>query len=316
VIDSTPRTTRGPVAPGYHLFDAQVARTERIGRSLVRLTLSGRQLRAFGAGGDDQRIKLVLGRGDQPVPDFPPGQDWSAAWRAMPNDVRPHLRTYTVRATRRDCAELDIDVVLHGLDDGSAGPAASWAATARSGDPAVIVGPDRPGHGRAWGCEWAPPADARSLLLAGDETSVPAIGAILERLPSGTQAIACVEVAHPEDLQRWQVSPGVDVRWSFREPRSHERGSLLVPAVLEAMTELCGGRPQQIIDDVVDPDVDNAILWDVPGGGHPLGDAYAWLAGEAGVIKKLRRILVTGAGLHRSSVAFMGYWREGNAEAD
>jgi hypothetical protein len=48
---------------------------------------------------------------------------------------------------------------------------------------------------------------------------------------------------------------------------------LLVPAVLEAMTELCGGRPQQIIDDVGGADVDNAILWDVPGGGQPLGDA-------------------------------------------
>ena len=145
---------------------------------------------------------------------------------------------------------------------------------------------------------------------------MPAIGAILERLPSGTQAIACVEVAHPEDLQGWQVSPGVDVRWSFREPGSHERGSLLVPAVLEATNELCRSPPQPIIDDVVDPDVDTAILWDVPVDSQPLGDAYAWLAGEAGVIKKLRRILVTGAGLHRSSVAFMGYWREGNAEAD
>ncbi|MDQ3221923.1 MAG: siderophore-interacting protein, partial [Gemmatimonadota bacterium] len=63
-------------------------------------------------------------------------------------------------------------------------------------------------------------------------------------------------------------------------------------------------------------DVDNAIPWDVPGDSQPLGGVYAWLAGEAGVIKNLRRLLVTGAGLHRPSVAFMGYWREGDAEAD
>ncbi len=315
-MTDTNATRRATGVPGYRLFDVRVARTQRLGRNLVRLTLGGEELRGFGAAGDDQRIKLVLGRGDGSLPDFPPGQDWSAAWRAMPNDVRPHLRTYTVRATRRDCAELDIDVVLHGLDDGSAGPAARWAATARSGNRAVIVGPDRPGHGRAWGCEWAPPPDARSLLLAGDETAVPAIGAILERLPSDTRAIACVEAAHPEDLQGWQVGPGIDVRWSFREPGSHERGSLLIPVVLEATTELCGSRPQPISNDVGGADVDNAIPWDVPGDSQPLGGVYAWLAGEAGVIKNLRRLLVTGAGLHRPSVAFMGYWREGDAEAD
>ena len=40
---------------------------------------------------------------------------------------------------------------------------------------------------------------------------------------------------------------------------------------------------------------------------------YAWLAGEAGVVKGLRRHLVQEAGLDRTSVAFMGYWRQGRA---
>ncbi|NTW42518.1 MAG: siderophore-interacting protein, partial [Cellulomonadaceae bacterium] len=42
---------------------------------------------------------------------------------------------------------------------------------------------------------------------------------------------------------------------------------------------------------------------------------YAWLAGEAGVIKTLRRHLVTGCGVDRKSVAFMGYWRAGRPES-
>ena len=40
---------------------------------------------------------------------------------------------------------------------------------------------------------------------------------------------------------------------------------------------------------------------------------YAWLAGEAGVVKRLRRHLVTDLGVPRNEVAFMGYWRVGVA---
>ena len=42
---------------------------------------------------------------------------------------------------------------------------------------------------------------------------------------------------------------------------------------------------------------------------------YAWLAGEAGVIKTLRRFLVSETGIDRKRIAFMGYWRTGKAEA-
>ncbi len=40
---------------------------------------------------------------------------------------------------------------------------------------------------------------------------------------------------------------------------------------------------------------------------------YAWLAGEAGVVRTLRRHLVGDLGVPRGSVAFMGYWRQGVA---
>jgi len=53
--------------------------------------------------------------------------------------------------------------------------------------------------------------------------------------------------------------------------------------------------------------------------GAPLTDSsrlYAWLVGEAGVIRTPRRRLVTECGVDRRAVAFMGYWRLGRAEAD
>ena len=66
-------------------------------------------------------------------------------------------------------------------------------------------------------------------------------------------------------------------------------------------------------------DIDTGILWEVPRtakGGAALKSAplYAWLAGEAGAIKTLRRHLVTTHGVDRRAVAFMGYWRLGRAE--
>ena len=69
-------------------------------------------------------------------------------------------------------------------------------------------------------------------------------------------------------------------------------------------------RRRDVLDDV---DVDADLLWEVPDG-VGAGDLSAWLAGEAGVIKTLRRILVIDLGIDRRSVAFMGYWRLGRAE--
>ncbi|MDN6329853.1 MAG: siderophore-interacting protein, partial [Brachybacterium sp.] len=57
--------------------------------------------------------------------------------------------------------------------------------------------------------------------------------------------------------------------------------------------------------------VDEPMLWE-PTTGH--GAFYAWLAGEAGVIKSLRRHLVSELGLDRKQVSFMGYWRQGRPE--
>ncbi len=142
----------GPAAPGYRFFAATVARTERLGPSFLRLTLAGPALTGFGVGGDDQRIKLVITRDGRPVEGLlTDGPSWYQDYCALPDDVRPYLRTYTVRAARPAVGELDVDVVLHGVDDGHAGPAAAWAAAAVPGDPVVVLGPDRPGRGRAGG---------------------------------------------------------------------------------------------------------------------------------------------------------------------
>ena len=45
--------------------------------------------------------------------------------------------------------------------------------------------------------------------------------------------------------------------------------------------------------------------------GSSLGDLYAWIAGESGLVTGLRRVLVRDLGVDRRQVAFMGYWRRG-----
>jgi NADPH-dependent ferric siderophore reductase len=324
-------------APEWAFFEASVAAVRRLGPSFLRLTLAGPELTGFGVAGDDQRIKLVLAQdpaGLRRLVDH--GSAWYPEYCAMPEEQRPHIRTYTVRAARPDRGEVDVDVVLHGIEDGHAGPAARWAASAVPGDRIVLLGPDRPGRGRMWGVEWAPPAAARSLLLAGDETAVPAVCAILEGLGGrpttaegasqrgtseertearsrtdghGSRPVtALLEVPTAGDALNLALPAGVTVRWLPRE--GADRGALLVPAVHAALCELgvASGRPA----DLEDVDVDAELLWEVPEGDAAAG-CYAWLAGEAGVVKQLRRRLVGDLGIPRSAVAFMGYWRQGVA---
>lgn len=300
-------------APAWVFFDASVAAVRRLGPSFVRLTLTGPELAGFGAAGCDQRFKLVLPRDDAGLDRLRDrGQDWYPEYCAMPEEQRPVIRTYTVRAVRPERAELDVDVVLHGIADGHAGPAASWAAAAVPGDRVVLLGPDRPcpgvpGSGRPWGVEWAPPAAARSLLLAGDETAVPAVCAILESLGDPRRSVtALLEVPEAGDAMDVAVPDGVTLRWLPRD--GADRGSRLVPAV---HAELCGlgiastpaAPPEEVGDE---------LLWEVPDTDAAAG-CYAWLAGEAGVVKTLRRHLVGDLGVPRGAVAFMGYWKLGAA---
>ncbi|WP_432572443.1 siderophore-interacting protein [Kineococcus sp. SYSU DK005] len=320
---TTERTTaraavRSAARPEYRLFEVAVVRREQLGPSFARLTFSSPELDSFEPGGFDQRLKVLLPQVPFEALGAPRG-DWYAWWRALPEQVRPVMRTYTVRAARpataTSHAEVDVDFVLHGVHGGAAGPAASWAASARPGDRVALVGSCTPGTGRMWGVEWAPPAEARTLLLAGDETAVPAVCAVLEQLPAGARAVAVLEVPDIADAVDVSSDADVTVEWLPRGGR-RAHGELLCPRVEEIAGPLVDEASRTIALDFEDVDLDAGILWDVPERAVATGPEclYAWLAGEAGLVKRMRRHLVRDVGLPRASVAFMGYWREGRAE--
>jgi len=289
----------------------------RVGASFVRVTFGGEHLPVFGAGGHDQRLKVLLPQGAFDLAQAP-ATDWYGWWRALPDAERPVMRTYTVRAVRPERGELDVDFVLHGVEEGHAGPASAWAARACAGDRVVLVGPSAPGTGRRWGVEWAPPAEARTLLLAADETAVPAVCAVLEQLPAGVRATALLEVPEAGDVLEVRSAADLTVEWLPRA-RTHAHGERLVARVREVAARLVDEETAATTAaDETGPDADEGVLWDVPEQAVASGPEclYAWLAGEAGVVKQLRRHLVREVGVPRASVAFMGYWREGRREGE
>ncbi|PWR12470.1 NADPH-dependent ferric siderophore reductase [Micromonospora acroterricola] len=294
-----------PIAP-WRQFTVEVRAVRRLSPSFVRVTFTGGDLDRFADNGYDQRIKLALPLPGQSRGRLPEGADWYAKWRALPEHLRNPVRTYTVRAVRPHLAEVDVDLVLHG----DSGPATRWAGRVSVGDEIAILGPDAGYDGDHGGIEFRPSSAGR-LLLAGDETAVPAISGICERLPLDARGTVVLEVPDAGDVLPLVAPPGMDVHWLARGADAH--GSRLVPAVTAAAGELLAGGSAGATQPVADVDVDTGILWEVPDAVPP-APLYAWLAGEAGVIRTLRRHLVAERGLDRRAVAFMGYWRLGRAD--
>ncbi|MGV9343963.1 siderophore-interacting protein [Streptomyces spiralis] len=269
------------VAAPFRFFSLQVVRTRRLGPSLLRVTFAGPDLRAFHSHGRDQSLSLFLPHPGQPEPVVPVelGDGWWQAWRELPDDVRAVMRSYTLRALRRDPDEIDIDFALHGVEPGAgspAGPASSWAAHAVPGDRVLLLGP-AVADNRA--IRFRPPEDTDLVLLWGDETAVPAATAILESLPAGTRVRAWLEVPHAGDIQDVSTPADADITWLVR----HDGSPMTVDALRTAR---------------------------LPAAERP----YVWLAGESGRVKAARRHFVGERGIDRRRIAFVGYWRQGMTE--
>ncbi|MGW4561195.1 siderophore-interacting protein [Streptomyces sp. NPDC004561] len=273
------------VAAPFRFFALQVVRTRRLGPSLVRVTFAGPGLDAFHSGGRDQSLSLFLPHPGQTEPVVPlePGDGWWQAWRELPDDVRAVMRSYTLRALRRDTlgrtSEIDIDFALHGVGPDApapAGPASRWASRAAAGDRVLLLGPAIADN-RA--IRFRPPEDADLVVLWGDETAVPAATAVLESLPAGVRVRAWLEVPHAGDIQDVPTDADAEITWLVR----HDGAAAAVDAVRAAP---------------------------LPAAERP----YVWLAGESGQVKALRRHFVGERGVDRRRVTFVGYWRRGMTE--
>ncbi|RJQ82028.1 siderophore-interacting protein [Pseudonocardiaceae bacterium YIM PH 21723] len=255
----------------FRLYQATVGSVQRLSPHMIRVTFTG--LDGVRSNGPDQRIKIFLPNERTGSLDVPTGPEWYPEYQAMSLAERPPMRTYTLRAVRS--GEIDIDFVAHG----DTGPASRWVGKAAPGDVLKIFAPQVTGE--HMGAEYRP-ADAAWQLIAGDETALPAIGAIVESLPAGTRALVFAEVPEDADRQDWVTAGDVDITWLPRNGTLPGHSSALVDAIRDTA--------------------------------FPEGAGYAWIAGESAVIRGLRRHLVTERGIDRKSIYFSGYWRLGRTE--
>jgi NADPH-dependent ferric siderophore reductase len=269
-------TTTENAVQSYILFRVAVVRTERISPHMLRVTFGGPELSGCVSAGHDQRIKLFLPLAGQTDPVVPEGPNWFTEYRAMPEGLKPPMRTFTIRELRADEHEMDVDFVLHG----DLGPASTWAGRAKPGDRVAILGPNAR-HDPIHGYEYRPDADTDWTLLAGDETALPAITAILAAMPAGRKALVFVEVESTAEMRPLPCAAAVHVTWLSRGGAPATGGGLLREAI-ERTT-------------------------------FPTGRPYAWLAGETSAVTGLRRHLVTDRGIDKKDVYFAGYWLLGSA---
>ena len=294
------------------LFRVRVARIEDITPTFRRFTFTGDDLDRYGDPGFDERLKVVFPSAAAPLSNVSMGEDWYEKWRQLPSDTRPPLRTYTTRTVRNSQREVDIDMVVHD----PSGPASRWIRDARPGDEAALAGPEIDDEPPFYGIDFVPPATVGNYLLVGDETAAPAIAVILEQLPESARGAVVVEVPEMADAQYFPEHPGFAMHIHGRT--GEQRSTWLDTTVREVLPMLCPAGHGSAVEEI---DIDEELLWEVPRtakGGAALKSAplYAWLAGEASAIKRLRRHLVTEYGVDRRAVAFMGYWRLGRAEAN
>ncbi|MFF4490789.1 siderophore-interacting protein [Streptomyces sp. NPDC001544] len=266
------------VAAPFRFFSLQVVRTRRLGPSLVRVTFGGPDLHAFHSQGRDQSLSLFLPHPGQPEPVVPLalGDSWWQGWRELPEDVRAVMRSYTLRALRRDPDEIDIDFALHN----PSGPASRWASGAAPGDRVLLLGP-AVADNRA--IRFRPPEGTDLVVVWGDESAVPAACATLESLPAGTRVHAWLEVDDAGDIQDVVTDADAEVTWLVRDPSGSD-GS---PMALDILRET-----------------------QLPPAARP----YVWIAGESGCVKALRRHFVGERGIDRRCITFVGYWRRGMTE--
>lgn len=292
--------------PSYRIFNVQLKRRIALSPSLTRLVFTGPDVVEMTTLAPDQRVKLLFPAPDGSPPSLNNDLHWKAAHSALPPAQRPPMRTYTIRALRREALEVDIDFVLHGVN----GPASAWATHAQVGDRLQIVAPNLAYDGDPGGYEWKPPQGVRNVLLVGDETALPAIAGILEQLADTQPELAVqafIEVPLEADCLNLRHGDATALHWLPRELLSCAHGQAMQHAVRElASLPLGHAAPRAKLEDV---DIDTRILWEQASSDS--SEFHAWVAGESATVMEIRRYLIKERGLQRECLTLMGYWRAG-----
>ncbi|HEV7306059.1 DUF2218 domain-containing protein [Ensifer sp.] len=174
----------------------------------------------------DMHVRLLVPpKGRPPVwPGF--RDDGRIAWPEGKNELL--VRVYTIRALDRDRRELWIDFLQHPAP-GMSTPGADFARDVRPGDVAALLGPGAGGL-----------PEARTILLIGDESALPAIARIAAEAPAETRMRAIIEVEDGAEEQPLQSKGALSVQWLHRASYPNAAADMLVreaKAAIEAAND-------------------------------------------------------------------------------
>lgn len=214
-------------------------------------------------------LKVLIPQAGQLQPVFPTiGEDGRPV--PPPEHERPFVRTYTIRTFDPSTGELAIDFILHGDE----GPASAWATHVQVGDYLGIA--LRPGVAYR---------EADWYLLAGDQTALPAIGAILEQLPASARGLALIEIPDAAEEQLLEFEAAIEVRWLHRNGVEAGKSTLLADAI----------RSATLSDGLAET-------------------RFFWVATESAAAKEIRQYLRTTYQLANHELHAVAYWRLGMDE--
>lgn len=125
------------------------------------------------------------------------------------------------------------------------------------------------------------PDDVDWYFLVGDETALPAIARRIEELPPGTPVTAIVSIPTAADEQIFEHRTDLEITWVHRDRRSPD-------ALMEA----------------------------VRSGRWSSGQVYAWAAGEASMLRPVRRWFRDDRKIDREHIDVAGYWRAGQGQQE
>ncbi|MGB3733799.1 MAG: siderophore-interacting protein [Ilumatobacter sp.] len=238
-----------------------VRSVEPVTEHMLRIVLGGDELDGFSIEAPASSVRLLLPDADT---DELVMVTWTGNQFELPDGSRPPIRTFTPRDVDVDRNELTIEVVLH-----EHGAASDWARRARPGDEVAVSGP-----GRSDDLD----PDARSHLLVGDESAMPAIAQLLEWIPEDRTIDAHIEIHTPDARLALPDHPNATVTW-HDAVEGGSPGDAMAAAVM-GVTELA--------------------------------DAV-WIAGEAAAVQRIRKYLFDERGRDRSGVTARGYWKKGRS---
>jgi NADPH-dependent ferric siderophore reductase len=202
--------------------------------------------------------------------DFPEGRPghWVKLFLDVSNDGAPVGRAYSILEWDAGSRRMTFEMALHG-----GGPMSLWAINARVGDRLSISGP-RGGFAENNTRSW--------LLLAGDESALAALQAIMAQTTPEKELYVFIEVSKESEIIEIPARPNSVIRWLLRDSETPETSSTLHEAIR------CSPLPNQA--------------------------GAAWVAGESSVVKKIRQHLLRDRGFDAEDVQAAGFWKKGKVD--